>query len=180
MKIYTRRGDDGTTALRAGGRVAKDSATIEALGALDEAQSALGVARAGLGEGDVASVLVAVERDLWVLMAEVATDPGHRSRLQPGVTAVTDEMVNQVEAAIDRYMDELGEITDFTVPGENPVAAALDVARTIVRRAERRLVPVDLGRESRVPSYVNRLSDLCWALARASEQEHRFAKKEKR
>ena len=179
MKIYTRRGDDGTTALRAGGRVRKDSARIEALGALDEAQSALGVARAE-ATGQLGELLVSIERDLWVLMAEVATAPAQRRRLQPGVTAVTAEMTARLEEAIDEHTARIGELTDFTVPGESRLSAALDLARTVVRRAERRLAGVGLPDESHVAAYVNRLSDLCWAIARSSESEHRLAKEGKR
>ena len=178
MRIYTRRGDDGTTALRAGGRVRKDSPQIEAVGALDEAQAALGLARAELGGSDLSELLISVERDLWVLMAEVATDPGHLRRLEPGVTAVTKEMVLRLESLIDSQSSGLAELTDFTVPGENRVSAVLELARTIVRRAERRLVDAELAADSHVPAYVNRLSDLCWTLAGVTESEHLLAKKD--
>ncbi len=179
MKIYTRRGDDGTTALRAGGRVGKDSARIEALGSIDEAQAALGTARVACAQHpDIASVLVDAERDLWVLMAEVATDPVQLRRFEPGITEATGAMVEHLESLIDGHARAAGEITDFTVPGEDAASAALEVARTVVRRAERRLVAVELKPESFVPAYLNRLSDLCWMLARAVEQDHRFAKNE--
>ena len=176
MKIYTRRGDDGTTALRAGSRVRKDSPQIEALGALDEAQAALGAARAELVGTELDDVLTGIERDLWVLMAEVATDPVHLRRLEPGVTAVTKEMVDQLEPLIDSFSARIGEITVFTVPGEDRASAALDVARTVIRRAERRLAGAELATESHAPSYVNRLSDLCWTLARVTEDQHRLTK----
>ncbi|MGA8296653.1 MAG: cob(I)yrinic acid a,c-diamide adenosyltransferase [Acidimicrobiales bacterium] len=179
MRIYTRRGDDGTTALRAGGRVGKDTARVEALGSIDEAQAVLGVARAACADlGEIPGVLIGVERDLWVLMAEVATDPDHLRRLEPGVSEVTTEMVERLESLIDAHSQATSEITDFTVPGEEPLSAALEVARTVVRRAERRLVAVELKPESSAPAYLNRLSDLCWTLARAVEHDHRFAKDE--
>lgn len=180
MKIYTRRGDDGTTALRAGARVGKDSARIDALGTIDEAQAALGLARVeNTARPQVAAVLLEVERDLWVLMAEVATDPRQLRRLEPGVTEVTSEMVERLEAVIDEFAVVVGEITEFLVPGEDSASAALEVARTVVRRAERRLVPVELKDGSFAPAYMNRLSDLCWTLARAVEQDHRFANEAK-
>jgi cob(I)alamin adenosyltransferase len=180
VKIYTRRGDDGTTALRAGGRVGKDSARIEALGTIDEAQAALGVARATCADHDgVAEELIAIERDLWVLMAEVATDPGHLRRLEPGVTEVDAMMVERLETSIDAHQSAIGELSDFTVPGEDALSASLEVARTVVRRAERRLVGVELKEGSFAPAYLNRLSDLCWVLARAVEHDHRFARDER-
>ncbi|MGB9113232.1 MAG: cob(I)yrinic acid a,c-diamide adenosyltransferase [Acidimicrobiales bacterium] len=179
MKIYTRRGDDGTTALRAGGRVGKDSTRIEALGTIDEAQAALGVARARCVEhAGIAMVLLEVERDLWVVMAEVATDPGQLRRFEPGVTEVTAAMVEHLEGLIDAHSSATEAISDFTVPGEDAGSAALEVARTVVRRAERRLVPVELKEASSAPAYLNRLSDLCWTLARAVEHDPRFANDE--
>jgi cob(I)alamin adenosyltransferase len=157
--------------------VGKDSARVEALGTIDEAQAALGVARVqSAGDAEVASVLIEVERDLWIVMAEVATDPAQLRRFEPGVTEVTQAMVERVESLIDTYSSVSGEIADFTVPGEDVASAALEVARTVVRRAERRLVPVELKDGSCAPAYLNRLSDLCWTLARAVEHHHHFAK----
>jgi cob(I)alamin adenosyltransferase len=179
VKIYTRRGDDGTTATRAGGRTGKDSARIEALGAIDEAQATLGVARVeSATDPEIAGVLIEVARDLWVLMAEVATEPRQLRRFEPGVSEVTSLMVERLEAQIDTFAPRVGEITEFTVPGQDAASAALEVARTVVRRAERRLVPVELKGGSLAPAYLNRLSDLCWTLARAIEEDHRFAKDE--
>ncbi len=175
MKIYTRTGDGGTTALRAGGRVAKNSPVIEANGVLDEAQSVLGLARAETEPGGTLdALLIGLERDLWVLMAELATAPGERDRLEPGVTAVTPAMVEALESRIDAVMAPLELSPAFAVPGGNRLSAALDHARTVVRRAERLAVGLELG-DSVVPAYLNRLSDLCWALARAAEDEHLVA-----
>ncbi|HXZ83123.1 MAG TPA: cob(I)yrinic acid a,c-diamide adenosyltransferase [Acidimicrobiales bacterium] len=172
MRIYTRRGDDGTTSLRGGRRVAKSSALVEALGALDEAQAALGVARAECARPSaLEDLLVGFERDLWVVMAEVAGPPVG----DEGTTAastVTPEMVLAVESAIDARAPTLGGIRGFALPGENRLAAALDAARTAVRRAERRLAALELAGDGHVLAYVNRLSDLCWALARESEEVH--------
>jgi cob(I)alamin adenosyltransferase len=172
VKLYTRTGDDGTTGLRLGDRVRKDSAVIEANGAIDEAQAALGLARAEL-ERDSAmdTLLVAIERDLWIVMAEVATPPGRRDRLELGTSAVNTEMVERLEDAIDETMASVELSPHFAVPGDTRASAALDFARTVVRRAERAVVRLDLG-DSLVGIYLNRLSDLCFALARASEDSH--------
>ncbi|HUZ20823.1 MAG TPA: cob(I)yrinic acid a,c-diamide adenosyltransferase [Acidimicrobiales bacterium] len=173
MRIYTKQGDNGTTALLAGGRVRKDSPAMQAIGAVDEAQSALGLARAECERGDeLDELLIGVERDLWILMAELATAPVERHRLEPGVTAATAEMVAALEAGIDEMTGRLDVDRAFAVPGANRLSAALDVARTVVRRAER--LVVGLGLEgSQAVAYLNRLSDLCWALARCAEDEHR-------
>lgn len=187
MSIATKRGDDGTTGLLFGGRVRKDSARIETNGAVDEAQSALGVARAtivatgasgpsGYGTGDLDSLLVSIERDLWVLMAEVATSPQKRTRLEPGRTQVTSDMVDVLEAKVHEL--EAAEVMpkEFVVPGETAAAAALDLARSVVRRAERHAVSLRAGDGSHVVAYLNRLSDLCWLLARAVEGSHLTAR----
>ena len=169
MKIYTRTGDAGTTALLAGGRVPKDSLVIDATGTVDEGQAALGVARAESEPGsELDQLLVRIERDLWVLMAEVATAPAERGRLEPGVTAVTDQMVRELERRIDEVMESVELSPAFAVPGGTRLSAGLDYARTVIRRAERLVVGLELG-ESIVPAYLNRLSDLCWALARQAE-----------
>ncbi|HMK62839.1 MAG TPA: cob(I)yrinic acid a,c-diamide adenosyltransferase [Acidimicrobiales bacterium] len=172
-RIYTRKGDDGTTGLLYGGRVAKDSPVIEANGAVDEAQAFLGLARSEAAKGsEVEQLLVALERDLWVLMAEVATAPQHRSKLQDGKTAVTADMVRALEERIDDLTTRFEAPAEFVVPGENRVSAALDVARTVVRRAERLIVHGVADPRSLVAPYLNRLSDLLWTMARWQEGEH--------
>jgi cob(I)alamin adenosyltransferase len=187
VSISTKRGDSGTTGLLYGGRVRKDSGRIECNGAVDEAQAALGYARAvvrATGAGGPADLspealdglLVSVERDLWILMAEVATSERHRPKLTAGTSLVTLEMV---EALTDRVhaLEALQVMPkEFVVPGENLASAALDVARTVVRRAERLAVGARLGESSAVVPYLNRLSDLCWLLARAVESEHLAAR----
>ncbi len=173
MRIYTRRGDDGTTGLLYGGRVAKSSARIALNGAVDEAQAALGLARAECEpDSELDQLLVSVERDLWVLMAEVATTPANRRRLTPGATLVTEDMVVALEHHIDDLTARTAMPKEFVVPGSNRCSAALDVARTVVRRAER-LVTADLGRGSLVGPYLNRLSDLVWTAARWQEDGER-------
>lgn len=170
MKIYTRRGDDGTTGLLYGGRVAKDSAVVSANGAVDEAQAALGVARAAVdATSELDVLLIGLERDLYVLMAELATAPANRRKLQPGVSLVTGDMVAALEQQIDELSGKFPPLSDFVIPGHDPVAAALDVARTVVRRAEREAVGAAFA-GSMVGPYLNRLSDLLWTMARWQEE----------
>jgi cob(I)alamin adenosyltransferase len=169
MKIYTRKGDDGTTGLLYGGRVAKDSRLPTAYGGVDEAQASLGVARALCERGsELDQLLVALERGLWVLMAELATDPANRAKLSAGESLVTPGMIDQIETWIDEVSDRFEPPTEFVLPGENPVAAALDVARTVVRRAERDTISAAVE-GSHAVGYLNRLSDLLWTLARWQE-----------
>jgi cob(I)alamin adenosyltransferase len=177
LKIYTKTGDDGTTGLLFGGRVRKDSAVMQINGAVDEAQAAMGMARAESDRGsELDEVLTALERDLYVLMSEIATDPANRRKLVAGKTQVTDEMVGALEAQIDRLIDEVEMPTEFVVPGANRASAALDLARTVVRRAERLVVSSPIE-GSLVGQYLNRLSDLLWALARRCEgSEHLLAR----
>jgi cob(I)alamin adenosyltransferase len=172
-KIYTRKGDDGTTGLLYGGRVAKDSPAIEVNGAVDEAQAAMGFARAHAPSGsEVDELLVGLERDLWVLMAEVATSADNRSKLEPGRSAVTADMVQALERRIDDLSQRFEMPAQFVLPGQDPLSAALDVARTVVRRAERLVVGSGPAPQSLVGPYLNRLSDLLWTMARWQEGEH--------
>ena len=176
-KIYTKSGDDGTTGLYFGGRVRKDSAAIEINGAVDEAQAAMGVARAeSVAGSELNERLTALERDLYVLMAEVATAPANRRKLKAGASLVTEQMVLALEHEIDDFRERSDMPSDFMVPGENRVAAALDLARTIVRRAERLAVGDPIEGSFVVP-YLNRLSDLLWAMARWQEgPDHRLSR----
>lgn len=169
MKIYTRAGDDGTTGLFYGGRVRKDDPAPAAYGAVDEAQAFLGLARAECEPGsELADTLVHLARDLWVLMAELATAPDNRHKLVPGTTLVTAEMVAALEPRIDRSTERFAMPTDFVIPGGSRLSALLDVARTVVRRAERAALAAAAD-GSHVVAYLNRLSDLLWALAREHE-----------
>jgi cob(I)alamin adenosyltransferase len=176
-KIYTKTGDDGTTGLYFGGRVRKDSIQIEINGVVDEAQAAMGMARAESAPGsELNERLTALERELYILMAEVATSPANRRKLKAGASLVTPEMVASLETEIDFLRDRPDIPSEFTVPGENRVAAALDFSRTVVRRAERLAVqePVE---GSLVVQYLNRLSDLLWAMARWQEgPDHKLSR----
>ena len=178
-RIYTKKGDDGTTGLLFGGRVRKDSWRIELNGAVDEAQAAIGLARAETVAGSEANTrLTAIARELYVLMAEVATAPENRSKLEAGSTLVTADMVAALERSIDDLLDRFDMPSDFIVPGQNRTAAALDLARTVVRRAERLAVAAPDGAgDSLVVAYLNRLSDFLWAMARWQEgPQHTLSK----
>jgi cob(I)alamin adenosyltransferase len=169
MNIYTRRGDDGTTGLLYGGRVRKDAPALTACGDVDEAQAALGQARVTTDRGsELDELLVRLERDLWVLMAEVATAPEHRDRLVAGQTLVTPQMVQSLEPVIDDLTGRFDPPKEFVLPGQTATAAALDLARTVVRRAERSALAVAVDESSVIP-YLNRLSDLLWTMARWQE-----------
>ncbi len=173
MKIYTRKGDDGTTGMFYGGRVPKDAAGPEAYGTVDETVSALGAARV-LAEGETAQRILACQRDLFVAGAELATAPENRDKLADGTSRVTGTMVERLEGWIDETVEASGLPTEFVVPGGTPLAAALDVARTVCRRAERRSVTYarEAGiADSQVVPYLNRLADYLYVLARAAERE---------
>jgi cob(I)alamin adenosyltransferase len=181
--VATRRGDDGTTGLLFGGeRIAKDDLRTEAYGTIDEAVAALGLGRAELGRsesgielavGDLGDVLLRIQRELFVAAAELATQPAAWDRQVDGVSRVSASMVDAVETLLRAAETAIVMPTEFVVPGETPVSAALELARTILRRAERRAVT--LGAQGLIPGphllpYLNRLADLLWVLARAAEQ----------
>ena len=175
-KVYTRRGDDGTTQLLFAGkdRVAKSSVRVNAYGEADEAVAALGLARAEATD-DVAELILRLQRELFVLNAELATSAADASRLQPGVSLVTQEMVDALEQDIDRLNELFDQPKDFVVPGNTRVGAAIDYAARVVRRAERAIDALARTEEVRpeARAYVNRLADLVWVLARYAEQSER-------
>lgn len=169
-KLWTGKGDDGTTGLLFGGRVPKDDPAPTAYGAVDEAQAAIGLARAecrASHDTTLDEVLTAVERDLWVLMAELATAPENREKLADGATRVTSEMVERLETWTTEAGTRFDPPKEFVLPGQNRQAALLDVARTVVRRAERDSITA--GNTGPAIGYLNRLSSLLWALARVAE-----------
>ena len=177
--VATGHGDDGTTGLLFGGRIAKDDPLTDAYGTVDEAVAVLGTARVSLaaaGLSELAELILRYQRELFVVGAELATNPAARDRLQDGVTRVSEEMLERVESDLAQWESEVVMPREFVVPGETAASAALEVARTVLRRAERRIIAVvtsgSLSSEWLVP-YVNRLADLIWVLARATEQaEH--------
>jgi cob(I)alamin adenosyltransferase len=171
-RIYTKTGDDGTTGLLYGGRVPKSDLATEAYGTVDEAVAALGVARAACGEGEaeVAATILRIQRELFVVGADLATNPAERDRLTAGVSLVTPEMVEALERDIDRRVAAKPLPNAFIVPGATPLSAALDVARSTVRRAERRVVELESSGRTVNPDarrYLNRLSDLLFVMARS-------------
>jgi cob(I)alamin adenosyltransferase len=175
-RIYTKTGDDGTTGRLYGGRVSKADAATEASGAIDETVAALGVARAICEDLSLSYELLGLQRDLFVVGADVATNPQQRAKLEPGVSLVTDEMVGMLEDRIDALVAEHPLPDAFVVPGANPSSAALDVARAAARRAERRIVALRQSGEGvneAALRYLNRLSDLLFVAARwqAGESE---------
>jgi cob(I)alamin adenosyltransferase len=183
--VATTRGDDGTTGLLYGGaRIQKDDPRAEAYGTIDEAVAALGLARANLGVkrrsgtlnlpiGGLAELILRFQRELFVVGAELASNPEAWDRLEDGTTRVSSQMVANLETLLLELEAAITMPTEFVVPGETPTSAALELARTILRRAERRAV--GLRRDGLVPGdhllpYLNRLADLVWVLARAAEQ----------
>jgi cob(I)alamin adenosyltransferase len=173
-RIYTKKGDDGTTSLWYGGRVEKSDARTEAYGALDEAASALGVARSLCGDdGELAADILRLQDDLFIAGAELATAPEAAERLVDGVSRVTPEMAAELEQLIDRYMERVNLPPKFVIPGGTTLSAQLDVARAIIRRAERRAV--GLAREQELASellrFLNRASDAAYAMARCADTD---------
>jgi cob(I)alamin adenosyltransferase len=176
VKIYTRKGDDGTTSLWYGGRVPKTDPRTEAYGSIDEANSALGVARSLCKEdnqADLRATILSLQHDLFVAGAELATSPEAAGRLEDGVSRITDGMVDALEVDIDRYMNEIDLPPQFVIPGGTELSAALDLARSAIRRAERRVVDLrdsDGLASDAVLRYLNRASDLAFALARFADE----------
>jgi cob(I)alamin adenosyltransferase len=174
VKIYTRKGDDGTTSLWYGGRIPKHHGRTEAYGTLDEACSQLGVARAlcGAEQAELAADLLRLQDEIFVAGAELATAPEAAERLEDGVSHTTEEMVAGLEEAIDRYMERVELPPQFVIPGGTQLSAQLDVARTTIRRAERRISALaesgELADET-VIHFVNRASDLAYAMARFAD-----------
>jgi cob(I)alamin adenosyltransferase len=184
--VATGHGDDGTTGLLYGGdRIRKDDLRTEAYGTIDEAVAALGVARAELVAtprhgplspdfGGLGDLILRLQRELFVAGAELATNPDARNRQRDGETRVSAEMVEGLEVVL-RNMEAAIELPrEFVVPGETRVSASLELARTIVRRAERRTVTLSAHDTTlaagRLVPYLNRLADLLWILARRAEQ----------
>jgi cob(I)alamin adenosyltransferase len=174
VKIYTRKGDDGTTSLWYGGRIPKHHGRTEAYGALDEACSELGVARAlcGAEHAELAADILRLQNDVFVAGAELATAPEASDRLEEGISRTTGEMVAALEERIDRYMAEVELPPKFVIPGGNQLSAQLDVARTTIRRAERHITALQEAGElagETVIHFVNRASDLAYAMARFAD-----------
>jgi cob(I)alamin adenosyltransferase len=187
--VATGRGDDGTTGLLYGGRVPKDDARTEAYGTIDEAVACLGIVRAELGElarnrslppliAHLPAVVLRLQRELFVAGAELATNPDAWDRLRDGDTRVDEAMLVGLEQLLADAESAVTMPREFVVPGDSRLSAALEVSRTVVRRAERRVIALD--RERLVPGawimpYLNRLADLLWVLGRLAEQAQEAA-----
>ncbi|MEW6034614.1 MAG: cob(I)yrinic acid a,c-diamide adenosyltransferase [Chloroflexota bacterium] len=176
MKTFNKRGDKGETSLLYGVRVPKSHPRCEAYGAIDEAVSALGLAGAfckRVGQ----DVLQGLQRELFIVGAELATPPEHYHKLQERGGTVTSAMVDALERRVDEYEARTEMPRAFVLPGAAAGAAALDLARAILRRAERRVVELSQGGEVKneeVCRYLNRLADLLYTLARFEEGERRL------
>jgi cob(I)alamin adenosyltransferase len=174
VKVYTKTGDDGTTGLLYGGRVDKHDLRTTAYGTVDETCSALGLARAEL-VGDLHGQVLDIQRELFVVGAQLATLDEHWDRLSVGVSRVDDAMVDRLDERIDACVARHPLPQHFVVPGGNRPAAALDLARTVCRRAERYTVAMD--RAGMLPDdapvrYLNRCADYLYVLAREIEGTH--------
>jgi cob(I)alamin adenosyltransferase len=179
QRLWTGKGDDGTSGLLFGGREPKTSARFAAIGAVDEAQAFIGLARAEVRAAatsrgaakvaqdrqDLEAMLTTVAAQLWVLNAELATAESNRSKLEADATMVSAGMVAQVEAMVTDVAGRFELPKEFVVPGQDRGSALLDVARTVVRRAERHAADVAVDGSLVLP-YLNRLSTLLWTLAR--------------
>jgi cob(I)alamin adenosyltransferase len=174
MKIYTKTGDTGDTGLFGGGRVPKSHPRVEAYGDVDELNATIGVARAAGPPPDpqIDALLVRVQQDLFAIGALLATPDRERMRMHLDKAKIDQERVAELERAIDAADAELEPLRAFILPGGSPKAAALHVARTVCRRAERRIV--DIADEMEIPPlvivYLNRLSDLLFTLARLANK----------
>ncbi len=170
MKIYTRVGDDGTTGLFGAGRVRKDALRVTAYGEVDELNAFLGVARTHAGDAQLGAVLERLQSELFTLGAELATpDPSHAPK---NVPVIRDAHVEALEREIDAFDAELEPLRSFILPSGTPLAAALHVARTVCRRAERSLVSLTAHEPVPVEAlhYLNRLSDHLFTLARVANR----------
>lgn len=170
-RIYTRKGDDGSTGLFGGARVSKADLRVEAYGEVDELNAVLGWAITVMTDPEIRTELSRIQSDLFALGAQLS-DPGHDPAASKAKTRIDDARIAAFEHAIDRAEEETGPVRHFILPGGAPSAAALHLARTVCRRAERRVV--SLAAKERVPSvvlvYLNRLSDLLFALARLANR----------
>jgi cob(I)alamin adenosyltransferase len=174
MRIYTRTGDDGTTGLLYGGRVRKDDPRTDLYGTIDEAVSCLGVARAAGLVARVEAIVVRLQRDLFVLGAQLATAPGNEAKLTDGISRITVSMTELAEADIDELVSAHPLPANFVLPGSALGAAGLDLARATVRRAERKAVAMRAEgaiEDPEILRYLNRVSDLLFVLARYEESE---------
>jgi cob(I)alamin adenosyltransferase len=172
MKIYTRTGDGGETGLFGGGRVGKDDARVEAYGAVDELNAVLGWIRSQAADVELADRLGILQADLFAIGSHLASPPPPPGRRRPSLPPLPETRIDQMERWIDDADTELEPLRSFILPAGDPSAAALHLARTVCRRAERRVVSLARSQtvEPGVVVYLNRLSDLLFMLARLANR----------
>lgn len=173
-KVYTKFGDKGETSLLYGGRVSKNNPHTEAYGITDEAVSAMGLGRATTDDPRVKDILRDLQRELFTIAAELATDPEKYELFQQHFSPVTESMVENLETTIDSLEEEFQMPTVFVLPGGSPSSSAIDMARTIIRTAERRVVALEEAGQltnGLITAYLNRLGDLLFVLARYQDRE---------
>ena len=173
-RVYTKFGDKGETSLLYGGRVSKNNPHTEAYGITDEAVSAMGLGRATTSDQRVKDILRDLQRELFTIAAELATDPDKYELFQQHFSPVTESMVDNLETTIDSLEEEFQMPTVFVLPGGSPASSAIDMARTIIRTAERRVVALaeaGLLTNDLITAYLNRLGDLLFVLARYQDRE---------
>jgi cob(I)alamin adenosyltransferase len=178
VSIVTKTGDKGETSLMYGRRLSKADPRVDAYGCIDELSAALGLARSVASDKFISDQIFAVQKDLVVVMGELATAPVDQEHyLKGGFHLTTSELVDRITAVIfDLEKDQSLYPKDWVIPGGTPVSAALDFARTTCRRAERQITAFSAGEEEFNPEilrYLNRLSDFCWILARYAEKRSR-------
>ena len=173
-KVYTKFGDQGETSLLYGGRVSKSGPHTEAYGITDEAVSAMGLARALSQDQKVKDILRDLQRELFTIAAELATEPDKYELFKQHFAPVTEGMVENLETIIDSLEEEFEMPTVFVLPGGTPASSAMDMGRTIIRTAERRVVALAEGdglTNGLILAYLNRLGDLLFVLARYHDRE---------
>ena len=174
MSIATKTGDAGETSLMYGRRVPKTDARVDAYGCVDELNSALGLVRATAANSPIAEQILSIQKELITVMGELATAPQDLPRYQKdGFNLTTAGMVDRLTAMIDELeKDKTLYGKGWAMPGDSPIGAALDLARTVCRRAERRVAALEVSEhvQAEILRYLNRLSDLCWLLARFAEK----------
>ncbi len=169
MKIYTKTGDAGETSLFGNSRVSKADARVDAYGEVDELNACLGAARAAGLDAELSAMLEVIQKELFAIGARLA-DPSHSIAARVTKADIVDAQVARLEAIIDRLEGELPALRRFILPGGGPAGATLHLARTVCRRAERRIVAMTSSVDPIVVVYLNRLSDLLFVMARVANR----------
>ena len=174
MKLYTRKGDEGESSLLFGGRVSKADPRCDAYGSIDEAVSAMGLGKSLSNNQEIKNILLKIQREMFIVGSELATAPSEYHKLKQNFSVVTTDMVTALENLIDEITDQVELPPEFIVPGASPGSSAIDIARTLVRKAERRVVTLNSQQKIKNPEilrYLNRLSDLLFILARFEDKD---------